>query len=86
MCSKTVKRRLTVKGAIHTNPRLTYFPSAAAEFRNWLLNLLLRYQEWMIQMSKRSETLRDEGYDKRAKGKLFLANLANYNDKQHKSG
>lgn len=33
MCSKTVKRRLTVKGAIHTNPRLTYFPSAAAEFR-----------------------------------------------------
>lgn len=34
MYSKTVKRKLTIiKGAIHTNPRLTYFPSAAAGFR-----------------------------------------------------
>lgn len=60
--SKTVKRKLTIiKGAIHTSPALTYFPTQLLDLGNWFLNLLLAFWAQKMQM---------------AGGKVFLADIA----------
>lgn len=76
-------KTLIIKGAIHTSPALTSFFKWAAGLRNWLLHLLLGCWEWRMQVSKRSETLRD-AHGKWAEGKVLLGHIANSSGKQRK--